>query len=219
MLARKNFVAVIGAAILIVSLTACAEIISPPALDLDVVPVYTGAERIDPATNVVTAAVYREDLKQIANGHKSESKAYALPKGTTSTQVKEFYLPRLPQLGGDVESWMEDNAPMGSIFLHRGPQDITIEYDNMSGSPTPILLIESFIVNGCAGNKAANCVTAPEMIRTCPSGMKLKTEWVSRQNYNGNGTVSTETFYCVGPDGTQVAPTNSYPPTPNPVKP
>ncbi len=216
MSARKNIILAMLFALVISVLSAC-DVATPP-IALDSVPVYTGAERIDPSTNAVTAAVYRQDLEQIAHGHKSESKAYALPKDTTSTQVKDFYMPRLPQLGGSVESWMEDNAPMGSIFLHHGSQDITIEYDNMSGSPTPILLIESFIVNGCAG-KGANCVPEPQMIRTCPPGMELKTEWVSRPNYDGNGTVSTETFYCAGPDGTRVAPTNSYEATPTSPKP
>ena len=130
-----------------VAVSACSQASS--TISLDDVPVYAGAQSVDSSRNATTAAVARQDKIAIANGHKSESRAFALPKGTTPAQVREFYVSRLTQLGGQVVMDLGDDAPFGNMTLQHGSQALTIEYDAMSDPAQPILMIESFIPNGC----------------------------------------------------------------------
>jgi hypothetical protein len=108
-----------------VAISACSVV--SPAVSLDSVPVYTGAQPVDPGLNATTAAVARQDKIAIVNGHKSESKAFKLPKGTTPAQVRDFYVARLTQLGGQVVMDLGDDAPFGNITLQHGSQALTIE--------------------------------------------------------------------------------------------
>ncbi len=193
--------------------SACDMIFPPPPLDLGSVPVYPGAERIDPSANSVAADRYRRDQKWIVSGHKAETHAYVLPTGTTSGQVKTFYASRLSQLGGGVGILMGNNDQIGDISPSRGPQEITIEFNATSESPAPILLIENYIVNGCAKG-GAGCKPGSQLVHTCPPGMELKTLTSSRPNEDRNGTISFATDYCFGSDGKRIAPSNAYGPTP-----
>ena len=189
--------------------SACDMLFPPPSLELSAVPVYTGAERMDPSENSFAALRYNQDQKWIASGHKAAVNAYVLPTGTTSGQVKAFYHSQLPKLGGQISDMMPDNDRFGDIDLDRGMQTIFIYFDASTESSAPILLIENYIVNGCAKG-GTGCTPGPLLVHTCPPGLELKTVTSSRPNYAGNGTITTSSDYCYDSAGKRVAPTDAY---------
>lgn len=128
------------------ALSACSTIAPPVALDA--VPVYPGAEHIDPSQDKTAAAADRQAKRAMANGHKNEIRAFLLPAGTTGAQIKAFYVSKLAQFGGQVTIMLEDDAPLGNITLDHGMQALSIEYDHMDESQPPVLIIDSFIPNG-----------------------------------------------------------------------
>ena len=194
--------------ILMFTLSSC-DTFTPP-LELSAVPVYTGAEKIDPSENSFAALRYNQDQKWIVSGHKAAVNAYVLPTGTTSGQVKTFYLARLSQLGGQIENMMGDNEQSGDIDLDRGMQTIFIFFNDRTESSAPILLIENYIVNGCSPIRGAGCTPGPLLVHTCPPGLELKTNTSSRPNFAGNGTISTSTDYCYDSAGKRIDPLNVY---------
>jgi hypothetical protein len=127
--------------------TACSKI-TTPAISLDTIPIYPGSEHIIPSLHPTAAAADRMVKQANANGHKNEMRAYLLPPKTTAAQIREFYVPKLKELGGEVRVVMDDNAPLGWITLDYGMQALTIDYDNMDSHYLPLLMIDSFIPNG-----------------------------------------------------------------------
>jgi len=198
-----------GAFIVLVLIISACDVFSSP-LELSAVPVYTGAERIDPSENSFAALRYNQDQKWIVSGHKAAVNAYVLPKGTTSGQVKAFYSSRLSPLG-KVQIMMGDNEKIGSIDIDRGFQSFFIFFSANTESPSPILLIENYIVNGCA-HGGTGCTAGPRLIHSCLPGSELQTITSSRPNDSYNGTVYTSTDYCYDSAGKRSNPLNAYEP-------
>jgi len=208
-MSRMKYLILFGVFIILMfSTSACDVIFPPPLLELNVVPVYTGAERMDPSENSIAADKYRQDQKWIVSGHKAAVNAYVLPKGTSIDQVKAFYASRLSQLGR-VEVITGYNNQFGDLEIDRGMQIITIHFDATSESPSPILLIENYIVNGCTKG-GAGCTPGPLLVHTCPPGLELKTVTSSRPSSKGNGTVYTSSDYCYDSAGKRTEPLNTY---------
>jgi hypothetical protein len=52
-------------------------------------------------------------------------------------------------------------------------------------------------------------LSGPKTVRTCPPGTELQAVTDTRPNYNRNGIVTTVSYFCTGPDGTQTKPTET----------
>jgi hypothetical protein len=208
---KGKYLILFGVFLVVMLATSGCDVFFPPApLDLGAVPVYPGAERFDPSENSFAADRYRQDRTWVISGHKASVNAYALPKGTTSGQVKAFYNSQFSKLGGRILDLIPDNGTYGDLDVDRGMQSIFIFFSAETESPVPILLIENYTVNGCSPIRGPGCTPGHEMVHTCPPGLELRTVTSSRPNNAGNGTIYASSDYCYDSAGKRSAPGNAY---------
>ena len=76
----------------------------------------------------------------------------------------------------------------------------------------PTLISAAQLVTGEHQPPPVIDVSGPKTVRTCPPGGELQTVTDTRPNYNRNGIVTTVSYYCTSPDGTQSKPTETIEP-------